>query len=93
MLKFPLIAAALSAVPFPAIAQIVFQDVPVHVQPSKIAPAKSDWDKIECRAEDVLGSRLERRKVCLTKWQWFAFEQEEKQRLQQWQIVGFSSNH
>ena len=93
MSKFRLIAAALSVISAPAAAQIVFENVPVQIQPEKASPVKSDWDKIECRSEDVLGSRLEKNKVCLTKWQWWTFEQEEKQRLQQWQIVGYATNH
>ena len=93
MSKYPLIAAALSVIPVPAAAQIIFQDVPLRTQPSKVSPTRSDWDKIECRTQDVLGSRLERNKVCLTKWQWWTYEQEDKQRIQEWQIIGYETNH
>ena len=95
MLRF--VAAALLVLPTPVVAQIVFQDAPGKVAPAKAAATsdratKSDLDEIECRAEDVLGSRLERHKVCLTKEQWWLFEHEERERIQEWQIVGSSSH-
>ena len=93
MSKFPLIAAALFVIPAPALAQIVIVDSPPVVAPTKAGATKSDWDKVECRSEDVLGSRLERRQVCLTKWQWYTYEQEEKNLVYDWQRIGLNISH
>jgi hypothetical protein len=93
MRTFPLIAAALLAIPAPALAQIVFVDSPSVPPPTKAEKGKSDWDKIQCRAEDDLGSRLARHQVCLTKWQWYAYEQEAKQRVYDWQRIGLNVSH
>jgi hypothetical protein len=93
MSKFSLIAAALFGVAAPATAQIVFVDAPQIAPPTTADKSKSDTEKIECRAENQLGSRLGRHQVCLTKEQWWAYEQEDKQRVQQWQIVGYAANH
>jgi len=90
MSKLPLIAAALLAIPAPALAQIVFVDTPPLAPPTKADKSKSDWDKIQCRAEDETGSRLRREQVCLTKWQWWAYEQEAKQRVYDWQRIGLN---
>ena len=92
MSKRPYIAASLLAVPAAAAAQIVFQE-PAHMHAaSKTENSKSDLDNIECRAVDVTGSRLKRHQVCLTKQQWWSYEQEDKQRLQEMQIIGFTSH-
>lgn len=95
MSKSILIAATLLAAPSPLFAQIEIQD-PVDL--TKLTPTaqdkvKGDWDKIECRAQDVTGSRLERHQVCLTKWQWWANEQEDKNRVYEWQRIGFNVSH
>ena len=90
MLKFAFIGAALVAAPAPALAQIVFVDPPSHFELTKADKFKSDLDKVECRSEDVLGSRLERHQVCLTKEQWFSYEQEAKQRVYDWQRIGLN---
>ena len=90
MLKYVIIAAALSAAPSPVLAQIVFVDPPSHFTLTNADKAKSDLDKLECRSEDVLGSRLERHQVCLTKEQWFSYEQEAKQRVYDWQRIGLN---
>ena len=91
MLKIALLAAGLLAVPAPVLAQIVFVDPPPQFTPTKADKAKSDWDKVECRSEDALGSRLDRHQVCLTKWQWWSYEQEAKQRAYDWQRIGLFS--
>lgn len=90
MSKFVMIAAALLAVPAPVVAQIVFQDDSTKFTPTKADKSKSDLDKVVCRAEDVLGNRLERHQVCLTKEQWFSYEQEAKQRVYDWQRIGLN---
>lgn len=89
MYKSFLITAALLTIPVPVAAQIVFVEPPPQAATANAASSNSDWEKIECRTQDVLGSRLERHKVCLTKWQWWNYEQEAKQRVEQWQIIGF----
>lgn len=95
MSKFILIAATLLAVPAPVVAQTIFEDgVDVtKFTPTKQDKLKSDWDKVECRTEDTLGSRLDRNRVCLTKWQWWAYEQEAKQRVYDWQRIGLNISH
>jgi len=93
MFKSSLIVAALLAIPAPALAQIVFVDPPPPIAPPTRADMmKSDTDKIECRAENTLGSRLGRHQVCLTKEQWWAFEQEARQRVQDWGRLGSTSH-
>lgn len=92
MYKSFLIAAVLLAIPVPVAAQIVFVEPPPQAATANAASSNSDWEKIECRTQDVLGSRLERHKVCLTKWQWWTYEQEAKQRVEQWQIIGFTTH-
>jgi hypothetical protein len=92
MPEFPLIAAALFVIPAPVLAQIVFEDAPIKVAPTGASSSKSDLDKIECRAQDVTGSRLKRHQVCLTKEQWWLYEHEAKEKLQEWQVVGYTSH-
>lgn len=90
MSKFVVIAAVLLAVPAPVVAQIIFVDDLTKFTPTKADKSKSDLDKLECRSQDVLGSRLERHQVCLTKEQWFSYEQEAKQRVYDWQRIGLN---
>ena len=90
--KFAIIAAALLAVPAPAFAQIVFEDDLTKFTPTHSDKAKSDLDKLVCRSEDELGSRLGRHQVCLTKQQWLTYEQEAKQRVSDWQRIGLTSH-
>ena len=90
MSKFPLIAAALLAVPTPVLAQIVFEGDLTKFIPTKADKARSDLDHLECRSEEVLGSRLERHQVCMTKQQWWTYEQEAKQRVYDWQRIGLN---
>lgn len=92
MSKVHIIAAAALIVPAPVLAQIVFQDAPRRVAPTKAAGPKSDLDQIECRAQDTTGDRLERHQVCLTKQQWLSYEQEAKQRVLELQVIGFTSH-
>jgi len=95
MSKFPLIAVALLVAPTPVLAQIVFQE-PAPKAPAKAALAaantKSDLDNLECRMVDVTGSRVKKQQVCLTKQQWWSYEQEDKQKLQEMQIIGSTSH-
>ena len=79
MTKLAYITAALMVIPAPALAQIVFDDSPPVAASAKGAKPKSDVDKVECRSQDTLGSRLQPHQVCMTKSQWFAYEQGYKQ--------------
>ena len=92
MLKLPLVVAAFLVIPAPGLAKIVFQEPAPKLAPPKVESAKSDLDNIECRNVDVTGSRLKAHQVCLTKQQWLSYEQEDKQKLQEMQIVGFTSH-
>ena len=93
MSKFSLIAAAFLAMPAPALAQIVFVDPPPQIAPPTRADRMtSDTEKIVCRAENPTGTRLDRHQVCLTNEQWWAFEQEARQRMQEWGRLGSSSH-
>lgn len=93
MSKLPFLAAALFLIPAPVLAQIVIVENPPMPLPTKSTAANSDWDKLECRSQDVLGSRLQRHQVCLTKWQWFTYEQEEKDMVYDWQRIGLNVSH
>jgi len=92
MSKFPLTAAALLAISAPVLAQITIVEVPTQFIPTKADKSKSDLDKVECRNEDVLGSRLERHQVCMTKQQWWSYELEAKNRVYDWQRIGLVSH-
>jgi hypothetical protein len=83
MLKYAYLTAALILAPAPALAQIVFQDTPATTAAPPKTMAKSDLDKIECRTQDTIGSRLQAHKVCLTKQQWWQIEQDEKTKVQE----------
>jgi hypothetical protein len=84
--------ALLLVLPAPALAQIVFQDAPVVPPPTKAEKSKSDMDKIVCRSQETIGSRLERQQVCLTKQQWLSAEQEAKLKVHDMQVIGLKSN-
>jgi hypothetical protein len=85
MLKFAYMSAALMLAPAPAFAQIVFQDAPATAAAPEKASQKSDLDKVECRMQDTLGSRLQSHKVCMTKQQWWQAEQDNKRKVQELQ--------
>jgi hypothetical protein len=85
MLKFAYIAAALMLGPAPAFAQIVFDDTAAATATPARAGAKSDLDKIVCRVQDTIGSRVQAHRVCLTKQQWFQAEQDEKNKVKELQ--------
>ena len=92
MSKLGYLAAVLMVLPGPALAQIVFQDAPVIPPPTKAEKSKSDLDKVVCRSQESLGSRLERHQVCMTKQQWFSAEQEAKNKVHDMQVIGLKSN-
>lgn len=90
MSKFAFISAALLIIPSPGFAQIVFQDPPPP--PAAKAKAKSDVDKVVCRMQDTLGSRLQAHQVCMTKQQWAQYEQDWKNKVHDMQVLGLHSN-
>jgi hypothetical protein len=92
MSKLACLTALLLVLPPPALAQIVFQDAPVVPPPTKAEKSKSDMDKIVCRSQETIGSRLERQQVCLTKQQWLSAEQEAKLKVHDMQVIGLKSN-
>jgi hypothetical protein len=92
MSKLACLTALLLVLPAPALAQIVFQDAPVVPPPTKAEKSKSDMDKIVCRSQETIGSRLERQQVCLTKQQWLSAEQEAKLKVHDMQVIGLKSN-
>lgn len=91
MSKLAYLTAALLILPGPALAQIVFQDAPPIAPPTKADKMKSDTEKVVCRSQDTLGSRLQKHEVCMTKQQWFANEQDAKNKVHDLQVVGLSS--
>jgi hypothetical protein len=88
MSKLAYITAVLMVVPAPALAQIVFQDAPAVAPPTKADQSKSDMNKLVCRSQETIGSRLERQQVCLTKQQWLSAEQDAKNKAREMQILG-----
>lgn len=74
MSRLAWITAAVLLMPAPAVAQIVFDDSPPPAVPAKGAKAKSDVDKVICRSQDEIGSRLKTHQVCLTLDQWRTYE-------------------
>jgi hypothetical protein len=76
MSKLAYLTAALLVIPATAMAQIVFDDgPPPPAHPVKGAKAKSDVDKLVCRTQDSIGSRLQAHQVCMTVDQWRTYEQ------------------
>lgn len=92
MSRLSLIAATLLVIPAPVLAQFVFEGDLTKFTPTKADKSKSDLDHLECRAQDVLGSRLERHQVCLTKGQWAIYEQEDKQAIHDWKVLGLTTH-
>lgn len=83
MSKYAFIAAGLLVISAPALAQIVIQDNPTPVPTAKNSGVKSDTDKVICRMQETIGSRLQSHQVCLTKQQWWQFEQDNKSKVQE----------
>jgi hypothetical protein len=77
MLKSAFLIAAGLGVAMPAVAQTTVQPQPVQA-----ATAKSDVNKLICKKEEEIGSRLGAKKVCLTLEQWQARTSEDRQQLE-----------
>ncbi len=77
MLKSLILLSAGVAVAMPAAAQTTVQPQPVQT-----ATAKSDVDKLVCKKEEEIGSRLAAKKVCLTVQQWQERTTEDRQQLE-----------
>lgn len=92
MSKLAFLTAALVAISVPAAAQIAFGDTDQAPKPVKTAKPSKDSDKLVCRSQDSLGSRLDRKQVCMTKEQWAANEQEAKQKVHDMQVIGLTSH-
>ena len=94
MSKLAYFAGALAVVSAPVLAQAqVTQAIPQPVAPAQINKSKSDLDKVICQSQDELGSRLERHQVCMTKQQWWAYEQENKNKVREMQVTGFNTSN
>ena len=70
MSKLAYVTAALLVLPAPALAQIVFDDGPPPAAPAKGTQVKSGVDKLVCRTEATIGSRVQGHQVCMTVAQW-----------------------
>jgi hypothetical protein len=92
MSKLAYLTAVLMVVAGPALAQIATQDAPAVPPPTKVEKSKSDMDKIVCRSQETLGSRLDRQQICMTKQQWLSAEQEAKNKVHDMQVIGLQSH-
>jgi hypothetical protein len=77
MLKSAFLIAAGLGVAMPAVSKTTVQPQPVQA-----ATAKSDVNKLICKKEEEIGSRLGAKKVCLTLEQWQARTSEDRQQLE-----------
>jgi hypothetical protein len=72
--------------PAPLSAQkITFEESPPPA--AKSASANSDLDKVVCRTEEEIGSRLRAHKVCLTVEQWKRYQDDYKEEIQEIQSL------
>jgi hypothetical protein len=92
MSKLAYLTAVLMVVAGPALAQIATQDAPAVPPPTKVEKSNSDMDKIVCRSQETLGSRLDRQQICMTKQQWLSAEQEAKNKVHDMQVIGLQSH-
>ena len=94
MMKFALMIAGFSMVSGAAVAQSASQPVPAPVPPAKISKSKSDVDKVVCKSEDTLGSRLQAHQVCMTLQQWQQYQYDNREKAQQMQgLSGLAASH
>jgi hypothetical protein len=83
MLKLACIAATLSMMSGSAFAQIVFDNSAPAPSATPNPKAKSDLDKVVCRTQEEIGSRLQNHKVCMTVDQWKVYAQQYKDQVQE----------
>jgi invasion protein IalB len=89
MLKFTIATVAFLA-SAPALAQAASAPPPAQPQQTAAAKKENPLDKIICRTEDTVGSRLKAHKVCATVREWKDQEDENRMefdRIQQGQGV------
>jgi hypothetical protein len=80
-----LIAVAGLVAPAPVLAQgRDVQAVPAPLPPANAKP-KSDDDKVVCKRQEEIGSRLISNKVCMTVAQWRQYEIDNREKLQRLQ--------
>lgn len=79
MTKFLFLLAAVAIVA-PFSAQADPRSAPVQADPKK-----SDADKVVCKSEDTLGSRLKAKKVCMTVKEWQEFVYWNREQVERWQ--------
>jgi hypothetical protein len=77
MLKSMLFVTAVAVLAMPAAAQTTVQPQPVQA-----ATAKSDVNKLICKKQEEIGSRLGAKKVCLTQEQWQARTNDDREQLE-----------
>ena len=80
-MKFRYLIMALALVPASSFAQTQTEVAQAGPKPA----VKSDVDKVVCRMQDEIGSRLRAHKVCMTVGQWRDNEREYKEHLQEMQ--------
>ena len=84
LMKFKIAFVFLAAVTVPATAQITFDDSPA-AKPAAKPASKSDLDKMVCRVEQTVGSRLGAKKTCMTAREWKDLEDETRQAVEKFQ--------
>lgn len=53
--------------------------------PIAVDPKHSDVDKVVCKSEDTLGSRLKSKKVCMTVKEWQDYVYWNREQVERWQ--------
>lgn len=56
-----------------------------HSAPIAVDPKHSDVDKVVCKSEDTLGSRLKSKKVCMTVKEWQEYVYWNREQVERWQ--------
>lgn len=82
MLSLPLSAAAVAADPA----------APAPAEASKPKPKKGDPNEVVCEKQEVLGSRLATRKVCMTRAEWADVRRQDRQAVERVQTLRGSAS-
>ncbi len=84
-LAYTVAVVALSIISSPAPAQIVFDNSAPPPPPAAAKSAKpmTDLNKVVCRTQEEIGSRLQNHKVCMTNDQWKVYAQQYKDQVQE----------